>query len=81
VVILAGSRPTLICISGPVRSLVVRFPTTVARKFAKTITDQNVRRFDMTYFIGPMPHLQLSDCIAIYGAKMIPVMQDILKKD
>jgi probable LLM family oxidoreductase len=59
-------------------ALYVGAPETVARKIAKTVKTLGVQRFDMKYSTGPMPHADLMDCIRLYGAKVIPMVQDML---
>jgi probable LLM family oxidoreductase len=59
-------------------ALYVGAPETVARKIAMTVKTLGVQRFDMKYSTGPMPHADLMDCIRLYGAKVIPMVQDML---
>lgn len=36
-----------------------------------------IRRFDMKYFTGPVPHADLMECICLYGERVIPMVQDM----
>ena len=62
-------------------SLYVGSPETVARKIAATVRDLAVQRFDMKYATGPMPHGALVECIGLYGAKVMPMVRDMLASD
>lgn len=59
-------------------SLYVGSPETVARKIAETARVLKLTRFDLKYASGPMPHGLLVDSIGLYGAKVIPLVQDLL---
>lgn len=62
-------------------SLYVGSPETVAKKIAKTMKTLGVRRFDLKYASGTMPHAQLMKSIELYGTKVMPMVRDILAKD
>jgi alkanesulfonate monooxygenase SsuD/methylene tetrahydromethanopterin reductase-like flavin-dependent oxidoreductase (luciferase family) len=60
-------------------SLYVGSPETVARKIANAMQALKIQRFDMKYSTGPMPHQQLLTCIQLYGEKVIPMVNELLK--
>lgn len=53
-------------------------PETVAAKIARAITVVGADRFDLKYSNGPMPHSQLLSSINLYGAKVIPLVREML---
>ena len=61
-------------------SLYVGSVETVARKIAAAVRDLKVQRFDMKYATGAMDHGRLVNGIALYGEKVIPMVQDILSR-
>ncbi len=59
-------------------SLYVGSPETVAKKIAKTIRVLGVRRFDMKYSSGTLPHAHMMTSIELYGTRVIPMVRDLL---
>jgi alkanesulfonate monooxygenase SsuD/methylene tetrahydromethanopterin reductase-like flavin-dependent oxidoreductase (luciferase family) len=59
-------------------SLYVGSPETVARKIAQTVKALGLARFDMKYSSGPLPHEKLMRSIELYGARVIPMVRDLL---
>jgi alkanesulfonate monooxygenase SsuD/methylene tetrahydromethanopterin reductase-like flavin-dependent oxidoreductase (luciferase family) len=59
-------------------SLYVGSPETVARKIAATATALGLSRFDMKYSAGELPHDKLMRCIELYGAKVMPMVHDLM---
>ena len=59
-------------------SLYVGSPETVARKIARTMRALGVRRFDLKYSNGTMPHEQLMRSIELYGTEVIPRVRELL---
>jgi probable LLM family oxidoreductase len=59
-------------------SLYLGSPETVARKIAATVKALGVARFDMKYSAGPLAHDKMMRCIELYGAKVIPLVRDML---
>ena len=59
-------------------ALYVGSPETVARKITKTVKTLGIQRFDMKYSTGPVPHVDLMECIRLYGEKVIPMVHDML---
>jgi probable LLM family oxidoreductase len=53
-------------------------PETVAKRIAKTASTLGLSRFDLKYATGPMPHETLLKSIELYGAKVIPLVRDML---
>lgn len=53
-------------------------PETVARKIAETITSLGLRRFEMKYATGPMPHEQLMSSIELYGTEVLPRVRELV---
>ena len=53
-------------------------PETVARKIAATVQALGAQRFDMKYSMGGLPHDRMMSCIELYGAKVIPMVREIL---
>ena len=63
---------------GPSGSLYLGSPETVARKIASTAKSLGLVRFDMKYSAGQLPHDRLMHSIGLYGAKVIPLVRDML---
>lgn len=61
-------------------SLYVGSPETVARKIAATVKTLKVSRFDLKYSAGPMSHERLLHCVELYGAKVIPMVRELVGK-
>ncbi|EYR62909.1 luciferase [Actinotalea ferrariae CF5-4] len=59
-------------------ALYVGSPETVARKIAESVRALGIRRFDLKYATGPMPHAQLVRSIELYGTKVGPMVRDML---
>lgn len=59
-------------------SVCVGSPETVARKIAATVTTLGLKRFDLKYSAGPLPHAQLVHCIELDGSRVIPLVREIL---
>ena len=59
-------------------SLYVGSPETVARKIADTAKLLGLRRFDMKYSMGQLPHEAMMRSIELYGTKVIPLVRDML---
>lgn len=59
-------------------SLYVGSPETVARKIAATVRTLGIARFDMKYSSGPMPHGAMMKSIQFYGARVMPMVLDLL---
>jgi probable LLM family oxidoreductase len=59
-------------------SLYVGSPETVAKKIAKTVKALGVRRFDMKYSSGTLPHEHMMKSIELYGTKVMPMVRDLL---
>ncbi len=59
-------------------SLYVGAPETVARKIAQTARTLDLQRFEMKYSSGPLPHEKLMRSIELYGAKVVPLVRDML---
>ena len=62
-------------------SLYVGSPETVAKKIASTVKTLGIKRFEMKYANGTIPHDTLMKSIELYGTKVIPMVRDILAKD
>ena len=50
----------------------------IARKIAATVQALGAQRFDMKYSMGGLPHDRMMSCIELYGAKVIPMVREIL---
>jgi probable LLM family oxidoreductase len=61
-------------------SLYLGSPETVAKKIAKTMTTLGVKRFDLKYSAGTLPHDAMMDCIRLYGEKVIPLVRELVAK-
>lgn len=53
-------------------------PETVARKIAKTARTLDLDRFDLKYSYGTLPHADLMRAIELFGAKVAPMVRDML---
>jgi len=53
-------------------------PETVARKIAATVKALGIVRFDMKYSQGTLPHDKLMRSIELYGAKVVPMVRELL---
>ncbi|WP_295625098.1 LLM class flavin-dependent oxidoreductase [uncultured Corynebacterium sp.] len=62
-------------------ALAVGSPDTVARKIADATKVLGLKRFDLKYSNGPMPHADLMRCIELYGTEVIPRVRRILEKE
>jgi probable LLM family oxidoreductase len=63
---------------GPNGSWYVGSPETVARKIAATMTTLDLDRFDLKYSAGHLPHDLMMRSIELYGAKVLPMVRDLL---
>jgi probable LLM family oxidoreductase len=59
-------------------SMYVGSPETVARKIAATAKALGLGRFDMKYSVGPLEHEALMRSVELYGAKVMPMVRDLL---
>jgi alkanesulfonate monooxygenase SsuD/methylene tetrahydromethanopterin reductase-like flavin-dependent oxidoreductase (luciferase family) len=59
-------------------SLYVGSPETVANKLAGTIRLLGLRRFDLAYALGRVPHEQRMATIELYGREVIPRVRELL---
>jgi probable LLM family oxidoreductase len=59
-------------------SLYVGAPETVARRIAATAKALGIARFDMKYSAGTLPHDKLMRSIELYGAKVIPMVREMV---
>lgn len=64
--------------ASPEGALYVGSPETVARKIVKNAQALGVRRFDLKYANGPMPHHQLLRCIELYGTEVRRLVNDMM---
>lgn len=64
--------------AGPEGALYVGSPETVARKIAGNMRALGVRRFDLKYANGPMPHDLLMRSIELYGTRVAPLVREML---
>ncbi|WP_293782209.1 LLM class flavin-dependent oxidoreductase [uncultured Aeromicrobium sp.] len=64
--------------ASPEGALYVGSPETVARKIVKNAQALGVRRFDLKYANGPMPHGQLLRCIELYGTQVRRLVNDMM---
>ena len=62
-------------------SLYLGSPETVARKIAATVATLGIRRFDLKYSAGTLPHEHMMRSIELYGTKVIPMVRDILASE
>ena len=62
-------------------SLYLGSPETVARKIATTVATLGLRRFDMKYSAGTLPHEHIMRSIELYGTKVIPMVRDLLASE
>ena len=61
-------------------SLYVGSPETVARKIARAVAALDVGRFDLIYTAGAQPVSARLRAVELYGAKVIPMVRDILAR-
>ncbi len=59
-------------------SLYVGSPETVAQKIAATARALRISRFDLKYSAGGLAHEKIMDCLALYGAQVIPRVRELL---
>jgi probable LLM family oxidoreductase len=59
-------------------SLYVGSPETVAKKIAATMKVLGVKRFDMKYSSGTLPHEHMMTSIELFGTKVAPMVRDML---
>ncbi|TKA96962.1 LLM class flavin-dependent oxidoreductase [Cereibacter changlensis] len=59
-------------------SMYVGSPETVARKIAATVQTLGLGRFDMKYSVGPLEHEALMRSVELYGAKVMPMVRELL---
>ena len=59
-------------------SLYIGSPETVARKMAGTITRLGVGRFDLIYTAGSQPASARSRAVELYGAKVLPMVRELI---
>jgi probable LLM family oxidoreductase len=59
-------------------SLYCGSPETVARRIAATAKALGIARFDMKYSSGTLPHDKLMHSIELYGAKVMPMVREML---
>ena len=62
-------------------SLYLGSPETVARKIATTVATLGIRRFDMKYSAGTLPHERMMRSIELYGSRVIPMVRDLLASE
>ncbi len=63
---------------GPSGSWYVGSPETVAKKIAATVQVLGLRRFDLKYSAGQLPHHLMLQSIEHYGTTVIPMVHDLL---
>jgi len=61
-------------------SMYVGSPETVARKIARTVGTLGVGRFDLLYTSGAQPISARLRAVELYGAKVVPMVRDILSE-
>jgi probable LLM family oxidoreductase len=59
-------------------SLYIGSPETVARRIAGAVRDLGVGRFDMIYTAGSLPVSARLRAVELYGAKVVPMVRDLL---
>src|SRR5262249_38537610 len=62
-------------------ALHVGAPGTVARKITKTANALGIVRFDLKYSAGTLAHHKLMRCIELYGAKVIPLVREMMAEE
>jgi probable LLM family oxidoreductase len=74
------ARPTPSTFHGEIAggSLYVGSPETVATKVAANIRLLGLRRFDLAYAVGRVPHEQRMAAIELYGREVIPRVRELL---
>ena len=60
-------------------SLYVGSPETVARKIATTAKMFGLARFNLKYSAGMLAHERLMRCIELYGARVAPLVREMLE--
>jgi len=64
--------------AGPDGALYVGSPETVAKKIVATVKALGLSRFDLKYSNGTLPHDQMMKSLELYGARVIPMVRDLL---
>lgn len=64
--------------AGPGGALFVGSPETVAAKIARSMTGLGVRRFDLKYSMGTLPHEHLMEGIRLYGTEVVPRVREMV---
>ncbi len=74
------TRPTMRTFQGEIASgsLYVGSTETVATKLAAIIRLLGLRRFDLAYAVGRVPHEQRMATIKLYGQEVIPRVKELL---
>src|SRR5260370_28013676 len=74
------TRPTMRTFQGEIASgsLYVGSTETVATKLAAIIRLLGLRRFDLAYAVGRVPHEQRMATIKLYGQEVIPRAEELL---
>ncbi len=65
--------------AGPLGSLYVGSPETVARKIVATVQTLRLSRFEMKYSAGTLSHENLMHSIELFGTKVIPLVREMLR--
>jgi probable LLM family oxidoreductase len=76
------TRPTIRTFQGEIAdgALYVGSPETVATKLAANIRLLGLRRFDLAYAVGRVPHEQRMATIELYGQEVIPRVKELLEE-
>jgi probable LLM family oxidoreductase len=76
------TRPTTRTFQGEIAdgALYVGSPETVATKLAANIRLLGLRRFDLAYAVGRVPHEQRMATIELYGQEVIPRVKELLEE-
>jgi probable LLM family oxidoreductase len=64
--------------AGPDGALFVGAPETVAAKIVRTVTALGLKRFDLKYSSGTLPHDALMKSLELYGTQVMPLVQEAL---
>ncbi|HWL41491.1 MAG TPA: LLM class flavin-dependent oxidoreductase [Ilumatobacter sp.] len=64
--------------AGPNGALYAGSPETVARKIAATVRELGLRRFNLKYSHGTLPHDDMLRSIELYGTEVIPRVRELL---
>ena len=59
-------------------SMFVGSPETVARRIADVVRALGLRRFDLAYAVGAVPHPQRMAAIELYGREVVPRVRALL---